>query len=77
MGGSPRWSLGCSRGQWYPIWSWNFCSLCEYSYSLFLKMKGFLMGLLSPKLSSMIYLIESYGAGAAASGKFLSYILSR
>ena len=36
----------------------------------------FLLSSLSSKLSSIVYLLESYGAGAAASGKFPSFILS-
>ena len=37
------------------------------------KIEGFILSPLSLKLSSIVYLIETYGAGAAASGKFPSF----
>jgi hypothetical protein len=36
----------------------------------------FLLSPLFSKLSSIVYLLESYGAGAAASGKFPSFVLN-
>ena len=75
MGGAPWRPLGSSHGQWYPIWSWCFCSLCEYSI-LTCETRGYLLRPFPSKLSTITYLVESYGAGGAASGRFSSFVLS-